>query len=611
MKYLILTLLIISGYSKVECQIRNGEISKKQTVSDTVSRKNPIVENANSQRLDASTDTTYQYFEGDVRIYYDGIFFFSDTLVLTDFAIRAWGDVTILQGDTLSIFSDSLIYYPDSSMAYFYGYEEGSVVLENEDNQLFTDYLIYDRDREIAMYTNRGLLITPDSKLKSQRGFFHVKGKYANFYDNVTVEGDGYDILTDSLRYYSMTKRAQFLAPVIVHQEKKRIYSKKGFFDFDDDFGLFEGDAQFVENSNTSSGDKIRYDGKEKVTALLGNAKYKSDNEFGDADSIFYNQKSEKIRLEGDAIFRNNELEVNGELINYDKKTEAMEVAGRSFLSNPPYLLSAENLNYEKSSGMAFADGHAVLQDTSNNTTINADHVIYREVDEYVKAFNNQGKPVLENIMNDGIDTLYLSGDTLIGYKEYHEELDSQKVFLSHSNVEILMEGIQAICDSLSYTEGNEQFVLFDNPIMWSDSSQFSGDTIFLKLKNDKIDRVKLHDHVVIISTDDMLVFNQIAGDIADAKFNHDKLKILDVIGNAKSVYYLTDDNDAYIGANQTECLRMIFNFENNDLKGVKFYEQNKHQLTPMKLVNHEAIKLNGFNWNINSRPLTIEDLKN
>jgi len=299
------------------------------TRQDTTDKKKVIIENADSQKLDGSTDTTFQYLQGNVRLLYDSVYFFADTAIVTDYMFNASGNVVIIKGDSLKLFADSLIYYPDSARAYIWGYEQGNVVLENAENQLFTNYMIYDLDKDIAMYTNEGLLITPDSKIKSGRGFFHTKSGYANFYDNVTVEGENYDIITDSLRYYRDQKRALFLAPVVVTKDAKRIYSEEGFYDMDDNLGEFIGDAQFVENQDTSTADKIIYNGKEEITSLLGQAKYRAGNDYGEADSIFYNQKTDKIKLEGNAIFQNEENEVTGNIINYDKKDEYLETQRR------------------------------------------------------------------------------------------------------------------------------------------------------------------------------------------------------------------------------------------------------------------------------------------
>jgi len=687
------------------------------TASDTSKVERAFIQNANSQRVDVTTDTTVQYLIGDVRFYYDSTYFFCDSAVVSDYKMLAVGNVSIMKTDSLRIFCDSLIYYPDSAMAYFYGEKDGSVVLQNGESELFTNYMIYDVDRELAMYTNRGLLITPTSKVKSGRGFFHVKSKYANFYDDVSVVGDDFDILTDSLRYYDLTSRAEFLAPVVVNQGPRRIFSESGYFDIDDDEGQFIGNAQVIEDGNTSTADKIVYDGEQELTSLLGNAKYRSEAESGEADSIYYDKKADTVKLLGQASFRDATNEVTGDEIHYDKKTEAMDVAGRSFLSNPPYLVVADDLNYQKESGQATADGTVIWQDTSSDYTIYADHLRYTEVGSNMKAYNDVGKPLLESVLGVG-DTMFLSGDTLFSFEqvyyhvaaspdsqlvsadslaaaastdslqaeytadslavvrpdtimmstdsldlvgdavidslqaEYtvdslavetpdtiqkptdsldlvgdaaidslaatttvdtvvqHGKVDTQRIFVSYRNVEILMADIQAVCDSFTYLEKQKKFVLADGPIMWSDSSQFSGDTITIYQGEKDIEKVHLQNNAVLLSTEDMQFFNQLSGNTADIYFDNKKVRQLDVDEGATSVYYLLDEDKAYIGANETTCRRIVFTFVDGEAEHTRFYDKNDHTLTPMEQVNHEAIKVQGYNWNIERKPTLLSDLK-
>lgn len=599
--------LILMSWMVVHSAVAQQEVAP----ADTARTKKVIVQNANSQKLDASTDTTYQYYYGDVRLLYDSVYFYSDTAEVTDYLFKSYGDVSIVKGDTLKLFADSLMYYPDTSKAYFYGDEDGNVVLENKEHQLFTNYMIYDLERDIAMYTNRGLLITPDAKVKSGRGFFHVNGGYVNFYDAVTVEGKDFDILTDSLRYYRDSKVAEFLAPVVVTQGAKRIYSESGSYNLESDQGDFVGNAQYVEDGKTSTANVIKKDGKAETVSLIGNAKYRSTDEYGEADSIRYDQKTEIVRLMGDALFVDKEgNEVEGDVIEYNKKSEELQVVGRSVFSKPPYIIVAEVLDYSKETGLAIADGAVVWQDTASKYTIYADHVRYREKESHLKAYNDIGKPLLESRMND-TDTLHVSGDTLIAYEQILAEADTQKVLLAFASVEILMQDdVQAVADSMAYIESEGLLSLYQNPIMWSDSSQFSGDTIDIKLIDDEVEEMNIGGNAVILSTEDLVFFNQIAGTEADTYFREKEVERLDVRGEAKSVYYLLDKVDAYIGANQTSCDRIIFLFENKELSKTHFYTKNEHTLSPMSKVNHEGIKVAGFNWSPELRPMTVDDLR-
>jgi len=168
--------------------------------------------------------------------------------------MQANGNISILKNDTIRIFSDSLNYQSDSLMAYFVG----NVVLEDGSQQLFTSFMQYDLEKDWAIYNDTALLVSDGMKIKSRRGIFHLDENYVNFYDKVTIEGVDFDLLSDSLRYYSDLKRAVFLSPTIINQGEKRIYSESGFYDIGGGISEFAGNAQFVEGDKISTADTIK-----------------------------------------------------------------------------------------------------------------------------------------------------------------------------------------------------------------------------------------------------------------------------------------------------------------------------------------------------------------
>ncbi|MEL6721350.1 MAG: hypothetical protein AAFP82_21805, partial [Bacteroidota bacterium] len=91
--------------------------------------------------------------------------------------------------------------------------------------------------------------------------------------------------------------------------------------------------------------------------------------------------------------------------------------------------------------------------------------------------------------------------------------------------------------------------------------------------------------------------------------FTDSELHKVDVRGNAESVYYALDENDAYVGSNKTQSASMLIFFENSEVVKIKFYKQPTAKLNPMESTDHEALKLTGFKWVTEGRPRSIEDL--
>ncbi|MFT4533884.1 MAG: lipopolysaccharide export system protein LptA [Saprospiraceae bacterium] len=581
------------------------------SVQDTFKSSFLKIVSADNQVFDATGEDELFISNGNVRITHDSVFMFCDTAILVNGVnLIAKGNVSIIKNDTIKIFSDSLLYQGDSLMAYFVG----NVVLEDGDQVLHTSFLQYDLKKDWAIYNDTALLMADNMIIKSKRGIFHLDENYVNFYEKVTIEGENFDLLSDSLRYYTGLKRAIFLSPTLINQGSKRIYSEGGYYDIDDQVSEFFGNAQFVDGDQTSTADTIRNNEADDIIELIGNARFKSKDEVGRANKIIKKKNESKIELLGNAFFENTDNKVTGERIFFNEKTNDVKVSGRSFLSNPPMIIFADDLDYRKDSGFAYADGNVIWKDTSANYEIICDHARYVDSIDYMKAYNDEGKPVLKNEVSKG-DTLLLSGDTLISYTVNvgHDSIgiDKHRYFQAFEHVEMINAEMQGVCDSLSYNGQDSMFTLFGAPVMWADSSQYNGDTIKMTMSKSKIKQVDLLGNAMILSTLDFEYFDQIRGKIIKAYFAAGEIDRMKVTGGAESVYYMKDEEDYYTGVNETRCSNMTFIFDDGELLQTRYYKEPTSKLSPMKKANHESIKLKGFNWQVLRRPLSITDLYN
>ena len=204
-------------------------------------------------------------------------------------------------------------------------------------------------------------------------------------------------------------------------------------------------------------------------------------------------------------------------------------------------------------------------------------------------------------------DSLWLTSDTLVSYIENPE--DSLRTLLAYNDVRIFKSDLQAVCDSLVYDTADSVFHFYDNPVIWSDTTQFSADTMHIQMADDKIDKIYLFNKSFIINSPDELFFNQIKGKFITAFFEESDLRRMKVEGNSETVYYLLDEEDAYIGVNKSICSEMMVFFGNNEVDNIRYFDNPSGSLTPMKQANPSAFKLEGFHWEKDKRPLTIDDL--
>ncbi len=211
--------------------------------------------------------------------------------------------------------------------------------------------------------------------------------------------------------------------------------------------------------------------------------------------------------------------------------------------------------------------------------------------------------------MVDG-DSLYMTADTLLSMRaDTTSDADSTRLLFAYHDVRLFKSDMQGLCDSLSYSSVDSLFRLFVEPIIWADTSQFTADTMHLQLANQQLDRIYLYNNSFILNSPDEVFFNQIKGKDIVAHFEEGELHLMDVEGNAESVYYVLDDVREYVGVNKTVCSEMSIYFANNAVESIKFFTQPEGQLDPMGAVNHRELELPGFDWQTEPRPKSMDDL--
>jgi len=512
--------------------------------------------------------------QGETYMYCDSAFVYDDNRV------RAWGNVIIQQGDSVNVFSDSLIYLGFEKKADLYG----DVVLESETQKLYTNKLTYDLTTKTATYFNGGTLTNDTTQLTSKRGYFYVDRNQAFFKDSVVVIDPDFELKSDTLRFDTKNKIAYFLGPTLIAQNEGKIYCEDGFYDTRNKKAEFRENAQYQKGEQKAWADVMTYDGTKKETTLTGDARFIDGDKNAKADVIRYEEEAEITHLEGNAFYQDEKQEIKSDEIRYDSKNEVYATSGRSRVSDPPQILEADNIDFDGKFG--FATGNVIWQDTTSNISIShCDSASYIKDEDYFKAMG--GRPLLTTIMED--DTMYLSSDTLVSFKKTPE--DSIRTLVAINDVRMFKSDLQAMCDSLVYSEVDSIFKFFKKPVIWSDTSQFSGDTIHIQLADQKVDRIFLYRNSFMINSPD--------GDVRQMK----------VVGNAEFVYFTLDDDQRYVGANKTVGSELLLLFGNNEVENIKVYNQPKAKFSPMNKIEKSDEELEGFGWKFNQRPTELDDL--
>ena len=548
---------------------------------------------------------------GKVELSQDSVYMYSDSaLIFGRTRVVAQGNVVIQQGDSVSAFADSLVYRGNTRIADLYS----EVALVSGRQKLFTDRLNYDLNTKIATYRTGATLTNDTTQLTSKTGYYYVGRNEIFFRDSVVVISPDFTLRSDTLAYHTENKIVRFLGPTLITQNDTRIYCESGFYDVERRVALFEQNAQYIRGDERATADAIRYDGTRREVELIGNADFEEGPLDGTlvrkatADTIRYEELTEVTTLAGNADYRDGKRDITGDRIVYDQKNERYRTRGRTRVNNPPQIILADNIDYEEETGLAIATGDVVWQDTSSDYTVVAERAEYDAETDYIRATGGKtGRPLLISVL-DG-DSLFLAADTLIARRADTIATDSSRLLLAINDVRVFRADLQVVCDSMAFNEQDSSFRFFKNPMVWSDTSQFSADTVWMQLANDQIEQIFLRQNSLVINSPDEQFFNQIAGRNINADFKENEVERVLVMGNARAVYYALDEDRAYVGVNRTSCSRMLVDFGNNEVEHIRFYSEPEGEVLPMKGTDHNGLKLEGFSWELVRRPLRWEDV--
>jgi lipopolysaccharide export system protein LptA len=571
-------------------------------IQNPVASSNVIdIDNSDSLRVLNQKGIETRILSGNVKLHQGTTNIFCDSAVMQATSVHAFGNVIVQQGDTVSLFAKEALYEGLQRTADV----QGDVVLVNGKQQLFTDKLKYDLPTKTARYTTGALLTDGTVQMRSRRGVYNAQNKKAYFQDSVTMIDPKFSLRTDSMQFNTETQLAEFVAPTLINQNGGKIYCEGGFYDLAKRKAEFTKNPQYQKDSQKAWANTIRYGGENGEIVLDGDAHFEEKDRRATADRIRYDETNNFTYLEGHAKYKDDKQNVASDEIKYDRKRESFSTKGRSTVTDKAQILTADALDYDSEKGAGVANGNVVWNDTINKLIIKSEALAYNKKTDYVRATGKK-RPMLLNVTEK--DTLFMTAESIIGRKK--SEKDSSRILLAYSDVRIFKKDLQAVCDSLTYSAADSAFQLYKNPLIWSDTTQFSADTIFIRSKSNKIDKIFLYNNAFVINSPDDIFYNQIKGKYITAHFLEGKMKRVNVDGNAEAIYYAIDKNKAYVGANKTVGSEMVLFFGNNRMERIKFLKPDG-KITPMRQVkdNQNEFRLKGFDWNTKKRPTKLEDL--
>lgn len=246
-------------------------------------------------------------FIGNVAFQHKGAILYCNTATQYELTnnIEAFGNIRIVQGDTLTVTGDTLYYDGNTRFARVLGKK---VVLTDSKVTLTTRIIEYDMSRNRAYYPVRGVIIQDSSTLKSEKGYYNTRSKIFNYKENVEIINPKYTITTDSLQYNARTKIALFKAPTLIKSKDGDILANSGStYNTETQQSNFKGRSKIVNEDYTLTGDTLTFNQKTESGIAKGNVEFvsKKDKVILTGNRALRNGEIGLIKIMGNAIMRN------------------------------------------------------------------------------------------------------------------------------------------------------------------------------------------------------------------------------------------------------------------------------------------------------------------
>lgn len=570
---------------------------------DTISVEKIIIDHADQIKGTRIDNLIFQRLSGNVNFHQGEIVMKCREASFYKNNVEASGDIFIQRSDTSSLFSDSLSWVGDLKLAELFR----NVVLVDGTRQLFTDYLRYDLHYEIASYYHGAIMEDGNTQLRSRKGHYFRKTGEVFFKDKVEVVDSSFSLQSDSLLYLLTTKKAIFPGPTLIQEGERRMYAERGWYLLEEKIGSFSGNVQYQRGSFQASGNELSFNEIEGEILIQTNAVVIDSQRVARADCIRYLERGDIYILEGHAFFREGNTFASGDTIIYYGDDDRFVLVGEGIMIDSARELRGESIFYDGKTREGMAKGKVFVRDSIEKTTLLCDSAYYNRATGVILGVG--GRPLM--LMASEDDTLFMSADTFFSFKQPLDTTytDSSQVLTAYPAVKIYKKDMQGVADSFVYHSRDSAFYFFKQPYLWTDTTQFSGEEIKVEIASGQINHVFIDRKAMVITSPDAIYFNQVKGKQIDAGFKDNALQRTDVYGNAEALYYLLDEDDAYIGANQTVSSKLSLLFEENQVTDIYFYEKPTGTIDPMGLIPKAGIQLEGFHWEVSKRPASVMDL--
>jgi lipopolysaccharide export system protein LptA len=391
----------------------------------------------------------------------------------------------------------------------------------------------------------------------------------AELYGNVKVVQDTLTILAPAGTFYGNESKVVCPSGATLIDPKSTLKANYGIYLFNQDLANFSGNVRITdERSYTITSDELDYYRSVQKSYARGNVKVVSDSSIIYSDNLIYEKligistATGNVKIESDST-----VITSGKATYFDneKKSIAEENVRINFLNKNANVYGNYAENYEKRN-YSFVKGNARL--------------------------------IQIELSGSKEDTTFISSGLMESFR------DKPDHYIAKDSVRVIRNDFLSSSEAGYYFTGETGkggvISLANDPVVWKEELQVTGDSIYAYFKDD-IDDIYINKSAFAFQTNTTVEgrYDQISGVFMHIGFLLNEINFIQVDTNAASIYFVYD-RDRPNGANRSDGEVIKLYFRQKKVDAVKVYGKPKGTYFPESLVNPAELLLLGFKLRTN-----------
>lgn len=366
-------------------------------------------------------------------------------------------------------------------------------------------------------------------------------------------------------------------------------------------YRIYEGNVSFINGDIKVKCNRAQHYFLQNLAVLQGDVKITQKKLVLNSPYVIYNGDSKIAYARNGVEIIDGDTYLSADSGRYNTNTRDAFFVGHVFIEDDSAVIYSDYVQHNRNTEESRAFGNSLIQGKYSNVAIYSDTILNFPKKNYTLATGNPLLVQIDTLTQD--DEIKFDTLTVIAKKMEAIRNNTIENYIFTDSVEIFKKEILTKAGMTIYSKNQEIIQLFQNPIVWYDSTQLKADSIIIIIRNNQLQRLKTYNNAIAMVKNDSAFsdrINQVSGDSLFIDFWDGKPSKLTSYDNAKSLYFLVEGIEGS-GAERKNTDKVVVEFENGEIRFIHWIGTTTGEYYPEVMVETAPKKYNLplFQWRI------------